>query len=310
MPRTLVLVLSALGLLLVGFAGGMYASSLMKPRAISTSPARQAAVLPEVTPSPTMPETTAPSTTTGQKLSVTPSTPPKAAGTPTPAVKPGRPQPNTARPANTPPSSGRPRNAAFEKMRAKMELARLFRGLGRLDELNAPLTAAQAKSILAIMSPLRTQKTLSSDQATKVLAQLQAQLTKAQIAALEQARQRRGPGGNGGPGGFGGPGGNAGPGGNGGPGGDNAGPNQGGPRGPWAGQGGNAGAPGGGDTPPRGPGGAGGPQRGPGGGDPAQFAKQMETMNPFYADSDNPMAQRMTERNKEVFDMLAAKAGK
>jgi len=35
----------------------------------------------------------------------------------------------------------------------------------------------------------------------------------------------------------------------------------------------------------------------------------MENMNPFNLDSDNPMAQRMSERIEAVFDALKAKAG-
>jgi len=36
----------------------------------------------------------------------------------------------------------------------------------------------------------------------------------------------------------------------------------------------------------------------------------MENMNPFNLDSDNPMAQRMSERIEGVFDALKAKAGR
>ena len=305
MHKTLVLVLCALGLLLVGFAGGMYAGSLLRPRGPVTASVRATAV-PEVTPSPTVPPETAapPSKTTTPTPAVSPATPPRVAGTPAPAGKPGQRHPGGSGPANTPPSADRSRNAAgFEQMRAKMELPRVFRSLGRLEELKAPLTAAQAKAILGIMGPLRTQKTLTSDQAKKALDQLQAQLTQAQKDALEQAareRRNRGgqrPGGEGGPrpGGDGAPrpGGEGRPPGDGGPRSDseNGGTGPGGPAGPWAGRSGN-----------------GGGQR-PGGGDPAQFAAQMETMNPFSADSDNPMAQRMAERSKAIFDMLEAKAG-
>ncbi|MHB0939024.1 MAG: hypothetical protein ACYDCO_24715 [Armatimonadota bacterium] len=289
MQKTLVLVLCALGLLLVGFAGGMYTHSLLQPRASQTA-TPQVAAMPEVTPSAIVPpNTTALPPKTTPKSEKNPASPPIAAS-PAPAGTSAKPNPATAKPANKPPSGDRPRNAAFEQMRAKMELPRLFRSLGRLEELKAPLTPAQAKTILAIMTPLRAQKTLTNDQAEKALEQLQAQLTKAQKDALAQARERRGRGGDGGQRG---------------PGRENAGPNAGRPApGPWAGRDG-GGAPGGGN--PSGPGG--GNPRGPGGGDPAEFAKRMETMNPFYAESDNPMTQRMAERNQEIFDMLKAKAG-
>lgn len=297
MRKTLVLVLGALGLLVVGFAGGMYTSSLLHARTSNPAP-RQTAAAPELSLSSAMPlETTAPpakpAVTPSEKPAVTPpATTPRASGTP--AGKPSTQDPKTAKPESKPPSGDRQqqRGAAFEQMRAKMELPRLFRNLGRLEELKEPLTPAQAKAILAIMTPLRTQKTLTNDEAKKVLERLQAQLTPAQKDALAQSRERRGRGGDGGRRD---------------PGGNTAGPNAGAPApgGSRAGRGGD-GAPGGGAPRRSGPDGTN--PRGPGGGDPAEFAKRMETMNPFYMDGDNPMAQRMAERYQAIFDMLEAKA--
>jgi len=83
-----------------------------------------------------------------------------------------------------------------------------FFGIGRLErEGKTPLTSAQAKAILAVMTPLRTQQTLTPEQAEKVLTQIKAQLTKEQITAMETPRRGAGPGGFGRPGGAGGQGG-------------------------------------------------------------------------------------------------------
>ncbi|HEX2948121.1 MAG TPA: hypothetical protein VHV83_00885 [Armatimonadota bacterium] len=157
-------------------------------------------------------------------------------------------------------------------MRAKFVLVRLFRSIGRLDEASAPLTPAQAKAILAIMNPLRTQPTLTSEQAEKVTAELNTQLTPAQQQEIEQMHNRR-PGqagqGNGQQNGQ--------PPANGGwRRGDQAGDQRGGPGGP----------------------------NGPG----QMSAADMEKMNPFNPGDSDPQFARMAERWQSIFASLEAKA--
>jgi hypothetical protein len=176
----------------------------------------------------------------------------------------------------------------------------LFRGIGRLgDDGDNPLTPAQAKAILAILTPLRTQKTLTSTEAEGVTKRLEAELTPAQLTAV-QSRSMRG----GGPGGPGGPGGA---------------PAGGAPRQrgifPSNGAGGAGAQPGaaGGASRQRGgfsPNGAGGPGGRPGAaGGPPRFVIP-ENYNPFYTKNtdDNPMAARMAERMQDAFDALKEKA--
>jgi translation initiation factor IF-2 len=302
MKQKLILVLCAVGLLAIGFAGGIYASSLVKTHSTNTagveaSPVRQLAAAPDImpeTPATPQPRATAPGTQSPVKPpaneSLSRATSPRAGTTPAPAANTGAANP----PGGAPFAGGgrgQPRDpAAFEKLRGKMELGRLFRNVGQLEELKAPVTAKQAKAILDIMNPLRKQASLSPEEADKALAKLKAQLTKDQLDAIAQAASER-MSRRGGEGGAPGPGGGA-------------------RRGGWDGAprpGGGApgdGAPGGapGDGAPGGaPGG-----RGMGGGG---FGAQMETMNPFNP-GENPMAQRMAERYNAVFEALEAKAGK
>ena len=215
-------------------------------------------------------------------------------GAPVPPLPPqaGVEAPQTSRgpagplPGGTPADSTRAtssRGSFGESFRATFGLMRTFQGLGTLEEEGkAPLTAAQAKSILALLEPLRSQKSLTPAGATSTRERLEALLTPAQQGALEEIGQRRPSGGrrNVGAGGPGGPG-----------------PTGGGPGG--AGPAGSAGP----------FGGAGGRQRPAGGGESRPPGVGMENMNPFNLDSDNPMAQRMSERIEAVFDALKAKAG-
>jgi len=312
MKQKVIIVLFAVVLLLVIGAAGMYASSLLKSRAASEAggetAAQEVAAVPEsdAVPTPDKARTTAPDTNTAVKPPANNS----SGGTTPRTVTPSKPNAVGEEPPSRPPfaerGQGGPRDSAFAKLRGKFELMGLFRGLGRLDDLKAPLTEKQAKAILAIMNPLRKQATLSPEEADKALAKLKAELTKAQLDALAQAARERMM--RGGPGG--------------GPGGrqrDGAPPNAAGNGGGMPPSGGDS-APGSGDMPRRrgdgGPGGGGpgggapgggGPGGGPGGRGGGGFGAQMETMNPFHP-GDDPMSQRMAERINAVFDELEAKA--
>ena len=169
-----------------------------------------------------------------------------------------------------------------ESSRATFGLLRTFQGLGILEEGDTPLTTEQAKSILALVEPLRSQESLTSEKATSTLEKLEALLTPAQREALEEMGQRRRGGGRR-TSGAGGPG-------------------ESGATGERAGRERPAGS-------PESSGGTGGRQRPPDGGESRRSGAGMENMNPFTPDSDNPMAQRMSERIETVFDALKAKAG-
>jgi len=283
MKQKLALALYSLALLLIGGAAGVLIGMRLPPGIAKNAPPAQriAGVPASPVTAPPRTQETGPRTpvTAPQKTAKAPPNvpmPPRVAGT-LPPTNTG----NANSPSRPPFAGGQQRNsAAFEKLRPKTELMRLFQGVGRLDELKAPLTPAQAKAILVVINPLRKQAILSADQAAKVLPELQAQLTKAQQDAIAQAprnRMRRG--------GAGRPGGNQ-------PGGPNAAGNNGG-------------------EPPRAPGTDGPPRRrrgdgegGPGGGEPGGFFAQMETMNPFNTSGETPMA----DRYKAIFDALEAKA--
>jgi hypothetical protein len=216
------------------------------------------------------------------------------------------------------------RQARREAMQTTFGLVRLFRQIGRLAEEGSttPLTPAQARAILSLMTPLRTQATLTPAQATAIRETLDAELTPAQREAIAQLPDRR-------RGGFGGrgPGGpdgeNSGPGANGGnaPDGERprwgdrqrtdastATPGAGSPRpqedvpGPgMTGSPSSAGDRAPGATPRREGAGADGAGRG---GPPPM----LRNFNPFNPPADNPMAARMAERWTTIFAALEAKA--
>ncbi|HEX2948798.1 MAG TPA: hypothetical protein VHV83_04415 [Armatimonadota bacterium] len=78
-------------------------------------------------------------------------------------------------------------------------LVRLFTGIGRLEEDGQhACTPAQAKAILALMTPLRSQATLTPQQALRIQTKLEAILTSAQKDAIANARRAGGPQGFGG----------------------------------------------------------------------------------------------------------------
>ncbi|MHB9133024.1 MAG: hypothetical protein ACYDBB_18305 [Armatimonadota bacterium] len=222
-----------------------------------------------------------------------PSTPP-VTGTP---PRPHQPASNTAgKPAGMAGMPHRSGNAAANgqqrmgmEFQAKFSLMRLFSGIGRLEEEGkTPLTPAQAKAILAIMTPLRTQKTLTAAQAEETLKKLQAELTAEQRDAIDQMRRDR-PARRGGERPQGGP------------------PPNGmvegkSPEGPGPRPNGGMGSPDG--SPPGGRDGS----RQPDAGRPGMSPEEMKNMNPFNPSGDNPMAERMAQRQQATFDALEAKA--
>jgi len=200
------------------------------------------------------------------------------------AMSPAAPGGQTAMPGR--PGGDRPRDARFTLMRT-------FHNIARLDEDGkAPLSSAQAKAILAVMTPLRSQATLTADEAAKAQTKLDAVLTTAQRDAIA-AMPRFGGGGRGGQQGGGGRGGPGGAG----NGGTTPTPGLFTPRssqhGEQAPAGGEQPAPAGGRPPGQG--------RMFGGGMPANF-------NPFNPPKDSPMAERMNARLQTTFDALQAKA--
>ncbi len=170
-----------------------------------------------------------------------------------------------------------------ESFRTTFRLVRTFQGLTTLEEGETPLTTAQAKSILALMEPLRAQESLPPQEATSKLEKLEALLTPAQREALEETRQRRPGGGRRNR--------------------DGGGPGERAPTGDRPARQRPAG-----NTEPFS--GTDGRQRPIGEGQFRRPGTGMENMNPFNLASDNPMAQRMSERIETVFDALKAKAGR
>ena len=92
---------------------------------------------------------------------------------------------NADRPAGSAAAREGRQNATDQ--RGSFTLMRLFTSIGRLEqEGTATLSVAQAKSILALMNPLRKQAKLTPAQALTVKNKLQGLLTKAQLAEIEQ----------------------------------------------------------------------------------------------------------------------------
>ena len=143
------------------------------------------------------------------------------------------------------------------------------------------LKPAQAKQILAVLTPLTKKPKLTQDEAKANIQKLQRVFNARQLAAVDksiQAGSRRGGPGGGGPGGGG--------------------PRAGGP-------------PGGGGPGAGGPGG-----RGPGGGGPGGSAgnrprfdpARMKNFNPFNPEKSSPMYDRTLRRNKSLTTFLQARA--
>jgi hypothetical protein len=158
------------------------------------------------------------------------------------------------------PGPGRP-----EGVPATFELVRFFLGIGQLEsDGDTALTSAQARVILDLVKPLRTQKTLTASDASRILSKIEKLLTTAQRDAIGRMAQPGGP-----------------------------------PGGPGQGER-PSGATGQGERPS---GGSGQGERGPGMG-----PRMAADANPFNPSGDDPMAKRMAEQIKAVFDALESKA--
>lgn len=278
------LIIAVVLALLIGGAAGFFLAR--RPSASSKGPAP---IRTEIGTSPATPGT--PAQPNGQ--ATTPPVQPPKSGTTTPKPPQAgqqsgqRPQGNNGGGQSTPRAPFDPQKMAQfrENHKYTFQLMRLVGNIGRLErEGKNPLTADQAKQILGVLTPLRSQKTLTQDDAKTAIRDVQKVLTEEQrneIAAFPE----RGPGG--GPGGSGG-----GQGGPGGSGGMRGGGRPGGPGGPPTGGG---------------PGGAGGnrPRGGGQGFDPAS----MQNFNPLYNGEDAPMGGRMAERWNKFFEGLQQKAG-
>jgi len=169
-----------------------------------------------------------------------------------------------------------------EQHKYTMQLSGLARNIGRMErEGQYKLTPAQAKQILEILQPLRTQPKLTQDEAKDTIRALQQVLTMDQRTEVAKLQAATPPGGNRRGGGAGGPGGGAGrPGGNGG-----------------------QGAPGAGSR--------GGPAGSRQGGDRPRFDPEaMKDYNPFNPASTGMGGQRAAGRWEEFFTALEAKTAK
>lgn len=270
MKRTHITVVAIVAVLLIGGAT-VYLMAHASAHAGKKTPVatNQTATTPPATTTVATPEPGAAKSTAPGAVSST-ATPPQ----------------RTASNAGTTTTNAQPRQAGqrgnrpqmSDGMRAKFTLMRLVMGLPRLDEAKLPLSPAQAKDLLAVLTPLRKQPTLTADDASKALDRVKAILSSEQVAALSQFhRGQRGDG-------------------------------QGRPQGQGAGRpdGQGQGQPG-----PR----ANGERRPTGNGEqpaegrtPAGRPEMREDMNPFNMSGDNPMMQRMQERMNAVFTQLEEKA--
>lgn len=166
--------------------------------------------------------------------------------------------------------------AAFrEEHKYTFQLTGMVGGIGRLEAgTKAPLTPAQAKSILAVINPLKAQDTLTQDQAKEALRSIKEVLTEKQLNEIAATQQQRSFGrGNGGAGGTGGA------------------PGGGGPGAGGAGGGPGAGRQGGGR-----------------GNRPAFDPVAMKNFNPFNQKAGAPTMGRGGNRMQQTLDAIEAKA--
>lgn len=201
--------------------------------------------------------------------------------------------------AQGPPGGGGPGGpggfdrAAFMKFREQHKYSFQLRTMVRngLQEVerskSTQLKPAQAKQVLAVITPWKSKPKMTQEEAKASIQKLQKVFDTKQLAAVDKAIQQSQRPRGGGPGG-GGPGG-------------------GGPGGPGGGAPG-GGAPGGFPAGPR-PGGPGGPggSGGPGGGRTFDFNK-MKNFNPFNPSKESPRYQRDKESIDKVFAFLNARA--
>jgi len=327
----MLLILSLAALAVIGAVGTTLAFTKLsqeRVRALATADLADPASAPKqrATPapvkSPTAPNTEQPAPSTADKPA---STPPEVSAPPSPKKDKDTPPSGAVRrppSGSSEPGVRRGTEAGGASLRETFLLMRLFLGLEPLaaKDAVAALTAAQAREILAVMTPLRTQATLSAEQAKAAREKVETILTDAQRQAIEEAAQNQRRGGN-----------EQGER----PRGMHEGAQEGGqasaPRGPRGGEGmRREGSPPRGagegirrDAPPRGEGsgdrrrgdGSGGARpRGdnPPAGAPAERSfdsrQANDQINPFNPESDHPMATRMTERLQAVFAALAARS--
>jgi hypothetical protein len=191
--------------------------------------------------------------------------------------------------AQGPPGGGGFNFGAFQKFRDQHKLTfqlgtMVTRGIQDIERSDTTkLKPAQAKQILALLTPLKKQPNITEEQAKGHIQKLQHIFDTRQQTTIDQTiqrGQRRG-------GGFGGGGGG------GRPGGGFGGPPGGGPPGGGRPGGGFGGPPGGGR---------------PGGGFAAFDPSKIKNVNPFNPDKASPMYQMQADRNAKLFTFLAARA--
>ena len=98
-------------------------------------------------------------------------------------------------------------NSFREKYKYTFQLMQMVTHIGEIDkDKKYTLKPAQAKAVLAVLKPLRTQPKLTQDQAKAALIKLKKPLTATQLNAMarikpkvQQRRPSGGPGGQGGP---------------------------------------------------------------------------------------------------------------
>ena len=79
-----------------------------------------------------------------------------------------------------------------EQHKYTFQLMGMVRGLGELEKgTKAPLTPAQAKAILAVLTPLRKQDKLTQDQAKSAMKAIKKQLTAKQLTELGKVQADR-----------------------------------------------------------------------------------------------------------------------
>ncbi|HEY3378574.1 MAG TPA: hypothetical protein VGL77_13875 [Armatimonadota bacterium] len=104
---------------------------------------------------------------------------------------------------------GRAQMAAFrESHKYTFEVSRMTGNIARLEKMGiAPLSSEQAKQILTVLQPLRTQPSMTQDQAKATIAALKQVLTDQQLTEIGKLKAPgRGGSGGGARGGSGGPG--------------------------------------------------------------------------------------------------------
>jgi hypothetical protein len=117
--------------------------------------------------------------------SSSPSAGPQASSTAAGAGQPPSPAGRAGQPGEP---GGAGSQSPWGRARETMGLMRLMGGIGRLESENKqPLTAAQAKAVLAVVNPLRKASSLSEDQAGKAVTKINSILSADQRKILAEA---------------------------------------------------------------------------------------------------------------------------